>query len=383
MEPNDTILEAIETGLSSDNPGKITFSEFIGDNPNLDPSLDVDFFQVQLDAGDQVTIDINASDFGSPLDSILRLFDSAGNEVAFNDDFNSLDSFINFTASTSDTYYIGVSGYDNFFYDPFVEGSGGNIGFRTGDYDVEISVIVPFEIIGTPDDDLLRGTTGYDIISGLDGNDRIVALAGNDTIFGDRGNDLISGGDGNDSISGGLGVDRIFGNKGDDDISSGDGIDIIFGGDGNDLISGEAGKDRIFGGNNSDYLDGGNGNDKLIGVNTTLDFGAFEVDTLVGGAGNDAFVLGDATNVYYDDGNSSSTGEFDYALILDFDSSRDSIQLNGMPDLYRLDFFISGSGTQDVAILYDPGTSAKDETIGIVQNVSTSLSLSDSSFIFV
>lgn len=306
MEPNDTILEAIETGLSSDNPGTIIFSESIGDNPNLDPvdpSLDVDFFQVQLDANNQVTIDINASDLGSPLDSILRVFDSAGNQVAVNDDFNSLDSFINFTASTSDTYYIGVSGFSNFSYDPFVEGSGGNIGFRTGDYNLEITVIVPFEIIGTPDDDLLRGTNGFDLISGLGGNDRIVALAGNDTISGDEGNDLISGGDGNDSISGGLGVDRIFGNKGDDDISSGDGIDIIFGGDGNDRISGEAGRDRIFGGNNSDYLDGGNGNDKLIGVNTTF--------------------------------------------------------------------------------VYDPGTIAKDETIGIVQNVSTFLSLSDSSFIFV
>jgi hypothetical protein len=97
MEPNDTILEAIETGLSSDNPGTIIFSESIGDNPNLDPvdpSLDVDFFQVQLEANNQVTIDINASDFGSSLDSILRVFDSAGNEVAVNDDFISLDSFI-------------------------------------------------------------------------------------------------------------------------------------------------------------------------------------------------------------------------------------------------------------------------------------------------
>lgn len=386
MEPNDTILEAIETGLSSDNPGTIIFSESIGDNPNLDPvdpSLDVDFFQVQLEANNQVTIDINASDFGSSLDSILRVFDSAGNEVAVNDDFISLDSFIDFTASTSDTYYIGVSGFSNFSYDPFVEGSGGNIGFSTGDYNLEITVIVPFEIIGTPDDDLLRGTNGFDIISGLDGNDRIVALAGNDTISGDEGNDLISGGDGNDSISGGLGVDRIFGNKGDDDISSGDGIDVIFAGDGNDRISGEAGRDRIFGGTNSDYLDGGNGNDKLIGVNTTLGFGAFEIDTLLGGAGRDTFVLGDTANIYYDDGNSSTTGEFDYALILDFDSSNDFIQLKGTPDLYRLDFFISGSGTQDVAIVYDPGTIAKDETIGIVQNVSTSLSLSDSSFIFV
>jgi subtilisin family serine protease len=137
-EPNDTIPEAIDTGLSSENPGTFADSGFLGDNPSVEPTNEVDLLQFQLDAGDRVTADIDASVSGSPLDSILRIFDSDGNEVAVNDDSDGLDSFIEFTASTSDTYYAGVSSYANFDYDPFTAGSGS--GFSTGEYDLEIFV---------------------------------------------------------------------------------------------------------------------------------------------------------------------------------------------------------------------------------------------------
>ena len=136
-EPNDTIPEAVDTGL--DSSGTFTDSGFIGDNPSVVPTNEVDLLKFQLDAGDRVTIDIDAQVLGSPLDSRLRLFDSAGNEVAANDDSDGLDSFIDFTASVSDTYYAGVSSYDNFGYDPFVEGSGFD-GFSAGEYDIEIFV---------------------------------------------------------------------------------------------------------------------------------------------------------------------------------------------------------------------------------------------------
>ena len=95
FEPNDTFLEANDTGLTSDNSGNFVGEGFIGDSPNISRRQnDVDLFQVQLDLGDRLTIDIDAEINGSSLDSILRLFDSEGNEVAVNDDFDSLDSFI-------------------------------------------------------------------------------------------------------------------------------------------------------------------------------------------------------------------------------------------------------------------------------------------------
>ena len=53
-------------------------------------------------------------------------------------------------------------------------------------------------IVGTEDDDELRGTTGDDVIVGLGGNDRILGGDGNDTICGGDGDDDLYGEGGND-----------------------------------------------------------------------------------------------------------------------------------------------------------------------------------------
>ena len=111
-EPNDTIATATPTGLSSDNFGVVSFAGEIGDNSNVDPELDVDLFEVQLDEGDRLIVDIDAQAIGSSLDSFLLLFDSSGDIITANDDRSRrfLDSLIDFTASASDTYFLGVSG---------------------------------------------------------------------------------------------------------------------------------------------------------------------------------------------------------------------------------------------------------------------------------
>jgi hypothetical protein len=95
------------------------------------------------------------------------------------------------------------------------------------------------------------------------------------------------------------------------------------------------------------------------------------------------FVLGDATRVYYDDGDPLTTGEFDYGLITDFNSTEDFIQLKGSTDSYRLDFFAGGDGRTDAALLFDAGVSARRETIGILQAVSPDLRITDPAFRFV
>ncbi|MDJ0678002.1 MAG: pre-peptidase C-terminal domain-containing protein [Calothrix sp. MO_167.B42] len=143
-EPNDTISQAIATNLSSANPGSILLSGVIGNNPNIPPTSDVDIYELQLEAGDRVTIDIDANEFASSLDSILRLFDSNGNEVAVSDDTPapgepfSLDSYIDFSAPITDNYYVGVSSFANFGYSPLIAGSGD--GFSTGAYDINIAI---------------------------------------------------------------------------------------------------------------------------------------------------------------------------------------------------------------------------------------------------
>ena len=71
-------------------------------------------------------------------------------------------------------------------------------------------------IVGSENNDKLRGTSGNDVIVGLGGNDRIYGRGGNDTICGGEGNDKIHGNSGNDILIGGFGLDKIYGGYGVD-----------------------------------------------------------------------------------------------------------------------------------------------------------------------
>ena len=89
-------------------------------------------------------------------------------------------------------------------------------------------------IMGSPDEDILFGTTVADLIFAFEGDDIISGAKGNDCIFGGDGDDIIFGNEGNDNISGGDGSDVIKGQSGEDTISGGNGVDIIDGGDDRD-----------------------------------------------------------------------------------------------------------------------------------------------------
>ena len=161
-EPNDTIPEAIDTELVGGIIDSFFAGNFIGDNPNVFSDDDVDFYEVQLDSGDQILVDIDAAEFGSFLDPVLRLFDEFGFELAVSDDdpapdeFGSLDSYLDFTATSDGTYYIGVSSFSNFTYDPFIEGSG--IGGSSGEYDLNIELIPGISELGS-----ISGTKWNDV----------------------------------------------------------------------------------------------------------------------------------------------------------------------------------------------------------------------------
>jgi type IV secretory pathway TrbL component len=101
----------------------------------------VDLFRVTLAAGQTITIDIDAKTLsgGSSLDSYLRLFNSAGQQLAANDDDgSSFDSLLTFRASTAGTYFVGISGYGNSGYNPTRAGSG-RAG-STGVYQVQFAL---------------------------------------------------------------------------------------------------------------------------------------------------------------------------------------------------------------------------------------------------
>ncbi|WP_048752935.1 PPC domain-containing protein, partial [Crocosphaera watsonii] len=152
-EPNDIISLAVATGLSTDNSQVSIDGSINYDNSNrydletgrlyIDFTEDVDLYAVDLVAGDVLRLDIDAgsiySSDESP-DTILRLFDGEGNQLAQSDDDfapdelfgpGRQDSYLEFTAETDGTYYVGVSsfgngefGFTNDPYDPKVPGSG-------------------------------------------------------------------------------------------------------------------------------------------------------------------------------------------------------------------------------------------------------------------
>lgn len=191
--------------------------------------------------------------------------------------------------------------------------------------------------------------------------------------------ELMVGKELDDELQGQEGSDRIFGIAGDDSLQGNTGNDKLFGQEGNDNLFGEQGNDVLIGDIGNDYLYGGEADDLLIGVKVeSLTPGAVEVDYLSGGNGKDTFVLGDALEVYYDDGLDTTRGVDDYAVIEDFNFQDDVIRLHGNADNYSLEVvdgleFIDGIPQATVgitAILYDFEGQAP-ELVGVVQGTNS------------
>jgi Ca2+-binding RTX toxin-like protein len=240
-----------------------------------------------------------------------------------------------------------------------------------------------YVIYGIPKNPIKRGTPYSDRLTGNSQNNEIFGDSGDDTITGEDGNDSLSGEVGGDSLLGGNGTDSLNGGDNNDTLLGGTGDDTLFGGNNQDRLLGEEGNDRLVGGTDNDSLEGGGGNDTLFGADPN-NFGVQlnEQDTLVGGAGTDLFILGDKNQVYYDDRNAQTEGAADYGLISDFNPAQDKIQLKGDRSLYSLSFYNDAQGTTLASIFYrQPG--ATPERVGIIKNVSSSLTLSNSAFIFL
>ncbi|MBD2459639.1 DVUA0089 family protein [Oscillatoria sp. FACHB-1407] len=150
---NDTLAHASDTELSRNGFRQFNLSTQIGGNPTPSgspPSQDVDLYKVQMNAGEVITIDI---DWASSLDSILRVFNASGTQLAFSDNNaapgESLqdDAYIQFQAITTGTYYIGVSGASNVAYNPLIANSG-TLG-DSGSYTLTIEICEPNNTIAT------------------------------------------------------------------------------------------------------------------------------------------------------------------------------------------------------------------------------------------
>ena len=246
------------------------------------------------------------------------------------------------------------------------------------------------KIDGGEDNDILTGSLGADSLIGGEGIDRVVYgnstaavtvdLLNNTATGGDADGDtfdLIENLDGSrfsDVLRGDDNDNRIYGAKGDDTLSGNDGADYLNGQNGDDALSGGAGKDRLLGGNgndtlsggiDNDILSGGNGADSITGADADAS-GVGEIDRLVGAGGADTFVLGTSTSAFYNDGDTTTDGITDYALITDFDASEDVIELSSA-GTYYLDVNPYGTSAGTGIYLDDDGTN--DELVGLLKGV--------------
>ncbi len=83
---------------------------------NIESAGDHDFFRISLIAGTTYTIRLSGADseLGTLDDPYLQLCDSAGLEVAYNDDGGTgYDSQLSFTPTVSGTYYVDAAAYDD------------------------------------------------------------------------------------------------------------------------------------------------------------------------------------------------------------------------------------------------------------------------------
>ena len=136
----------------------------------------------------------------------------------------------------------------------------------------------------------------------------------------------------------------IVGTSSDDTLNGTIDDDTIVGLAGNDTLFGLGGSDTLIGDDDNDTLVGADANDVTPGLN--------EIDVLSGGAGNDLFVLGDTNWRAYDDSDTATAGNTDYANVTDFDPAKDVVQLQGSAADYRLE---EVSGSETALYLIKPG----------------------------
>jgi Ca2+-binding RTX toxin-like protein len=180
---------------------------------------------------------------------------------------------------------------------------------------------------GDQGNDTIYGADAVDMLFGGSGNDHILAGAGNDVAYGDEGDDALNGADGTDALHGGGGNDEL-------------GLDVSFGNNrvsperGNDAMEGDAGDDQIRAGSgpvgsdsDSDTLSGGEGSDTVtyanrssavaVAIDGAANDGAVgekdkvdpDVETLVGGSGDDKLKAGSlAVTLDGGDGDDSLSG---------------------------------------------------------------------------
>jgi Ca2+-binding RTX toxin-like protein len=263
-----------------------------------------------------------------------------------------------------------------------LDGNRGSYGDAEGDTfsGIEHVTGTPYQdsLIGTGDNNRLRGLDGPDYLYGLGGNDILEGGSDSDSLIGNEGDDTLRGDLGNDHLSGGIGVDTMIGGDGNDyyyivddtnDVvieSGGQGNDTVWSGVSLTLTAGadvetlraisDAGSDPIAltGNANGNEVIGNNGDNVIAGGGGN--------DYLTGRGGQDAFLFDTAHNV-----------ASNVDVIMDFNVAEDTIWLDD-------EIFTSGllAGNSVAGSQFVIGTAALDAGDRIVYNNATGAVLYDS-----
>jgi hypothetical protein len=131
----DTTATALAADLSS---GTYTHTAKIGDG--LNPLADVDLYRVDnVQPGQVLTATTAQVAGGTYMQTYLRVFDASGNQVGYS--FYGYGSRFEYQLAAGGTYYVGVSGYPNYNYNP-VTGTNTYPGSR-GDYQLNLTLATP------------------------------------------------------------------------------------------------------------------------------------------------------------------------------------------------------------------------------------------------
>ena len=157
----------------------------------LDDKLDEDWIQVDLEAGKTYDITLTGIGADADTDTILVLYDAAGEQLARNDDVDyeggRIDSKLTFTPETTATYYISAAAYTS---SPAQDNAGR---YQVAVYETGVEYA-----------QTLTGTAASEYY-----HTRLTGSIGNDTLDGKGGWDWLEGGGGADRIQGGDGADTV------------------------------------------------------------------------------------------------------------------------------------------------------------------------------
>nr|WP_161501232.1 Ig-like domain-containing protein [Rhodopirellula sp. SM50] len=135
-DSGDTLATAVALNLPVNSVLNV-HSQSIGDNAF--GAQDVDLYRITVNAGDVICVDVTRQSPFSLVNSYVRLFDAAGNELA--SDVNSgpdgNSRLVDVRLPAAGDYYLGVSSWVNTDYDPAVANSGSNA-FYTGPYQLTV-----------------------------------------------------------------------------------------------------------------------------------------------------------------------------------------------------------------------------------------------------